>query len=129
MMATKEDIFTKVQDALVEALGVDEDEVTREATLIGDLGAESIDFLDIIFRLEKGFDIKIERTELFPENVLSDPMFVSDEKVTEQGLAELRQRIPYANLDAFAENPRVQDFPSLFTVDMICGYIDSKVNN
>ena len=49
-MATKEEIFDKVKDALVDALGVDDDEVTPEATLVGDLGAESIDFLDIVFR-------------------------------------------------------------------------------
>jgi acyl carrier protein len=70
-MQTKEEIFSKVQTALVDALGVDEDEVTPEATLIGDLGAESIDFLDIVFRLEKAFDIKIPRGELFPEDILT----------------------------------------------------------
>ena len=65
-MATKEEVFTKVRGALVEALGVDEEEVTPGAKLVGDLGAESIDFLDIVFRLEKAFDIKIPRGELFP---------------------------------------------------------------
>ncbi len=56
-MASDEEIFEKVQETLVDALGVDDDEVERGATLIGDLGAESIDFLDIVFRLEKNFDI------------------------------------------------------------------------
>jgi acyl carrier protein len=69
--ATKEEIFSKVQEALVDALGVEDDEVTPEATLQGDLDAESIDFLDIVFRLEKAFDIKIERGELFPEDILT----------------------------------------------------------
>ncbi|NIP86861.1 MAG: acyl carrier protein, partial [Planctomycetales bacterium] len=68
-MATKEEVFDKVQAALVDALGVDDDEVTPEATLVGDLGAESIDFLDIVFRLEKAFSIKIPRGELFPEDI------------------------------------------------------------
>ena len=63
-MPSQEEIFSKVQEALVDALGVDDDEVTLEATLTGDLEAESIDFLDIVFRLEKSFDIKIERGEL-----------------------------------------------------------------
>ena len=59
MALSEEDIFSKVQDALVDALGVDDDEVNNDATLVGDLGAESIDFLDIVFKLEKAFDITI----------------------------------------------------------------------
>jgi acyl carrier protein len=127
-MTTKDEIFIKVREALVGALGVDDDEVTPEATLTGDLGAESIDFLDIVFRLEKSFDIKIPRGELFPENLLTDTQFVKDGKMTEAGLEELRRRMPFANLDEFAENPQIKDFGNLFTVDMICGYIESKVN-
>lgn len=127
-MPSQEEIFSNVQAALVEALGVDEEEVTPEATLTGDLGAESIDFLDIIFRLEKAFDIKIPRGELFPENILTDPQFVQDGQVTETGLSELRQRMPFADLDAFAEDPKIENFGNLFTVQMICGYINSKVN-
>lgn len=127
-MPTQEEIFGKVQAALVEALGVDEEEVTPEATLTGDLGAESIDFLDIIFRLEKAFDIKIPRGELFPDNLLNDPNFIQDGKFTDQGLEELKKRMPFANLDEFSKNPQVQDFGNLFTVQMICGYIESKLN-
>ncbi len=63
-----EDSLRKVQATLVDALGVDDEDVTRDATLQGDLGAESIDFLDIVFRLERNFGIKIPRGELFPEN-------------------------------------------------------------
>src|SRR5690606_40800204 len=99
VMATSEEVFEKVRETLVDALGVDEDEVTREATLIGDLGAESIDFLDIVFRLEKNFDIKIPRGELFPENLAgADTEFVQDGVVTEKGIAELRARMPHANV-------------------------------
>lgn len=127
-MATKDEIFSKVREALVGALGVDDDEVTPNATLTGDLGAESIDFLDIVFRLEKSFDIKIPRGELFPENLLTDVQYVKDGKMTEAGLDELRRRMPFANLDEFAENPQIKDFGNLFTVDMICGYIESKLN-
>ena len=58
---TEEEVFEKVRETLVDALGVDDDEIEAEATLTGDLGAESIDFLDIVFRLEKTFDIKIPR--------------------------------------------------------------------
>ena len=76
-MPSKEEIFSQVQEALVDALALDDDEVTSEATLVGDLGAESIDFLDIVFKLEKSFDIKIPRGELFPESIASaDSSFV-----------------------------------------------------
>jgi acyl carrier protein len=81
-MPSREEIFDKVKSALVDALGVDEDDVTPGATMVGDLGAESIDFLDIVFRLEKAFNIKISRGELFPEDVLSSSEFVADGKVT-----------------------------------------------
>jgi acyl carrier protein len=126
-MPTKDEIFEKIRDALVEALGADEDEVTLEATLVGDLGAESIDFLDIVFRLEKAFEIKIPRGELFPEDVLTNAEYVADGRVTEAGLAELRARMPFANLDEFARNPIVQDFGSLLTVADMCRYIETKV--
>lgn len=126
-MPTREEIFEKIRTALVDALGVDEDEVTPEATLVGDLGAESIDFLDIVFRLEKAFDIKIPRGELFPEDVLTNPEYVQDGKVTEKGLEELRKRIPFVNLDEFVQNPVVQDFGNLLTVGDMCRFIETKV--
>jgi acyl carrier protein len=126
-MPTKEEIFEKVQNALVEALGVDEEEVTPEATLVGDLGAESIDFLDIVFRLEKAFDIKIPRGELFPEDILTNSTYVQDGRMTEAGVAELRKRMPFANLDEFAANPNVQDFANLLTVSDMCRFVESKV--
>ena len=127
-MSNADEIFEKVRTTLVDALGVEDDEVTPEASLTRDLGAESIDFLDIVFRLEKTFEIKIPRGDLFPENVLSDPEFVSDGKVTEKGLSELRERLPHAEMDKFAENPNVQDLGDLFTVNMITKYIDQKIS-
>ena len=126
-MPTKEEIFQKVQERAGRALGVDEEEVTPEATLVGDLGAESIDFLDIVFRLEKAFDIKIPRNELFPEDIFTNSAYVQDGKVTEAGLAELRKRMPYANLDQFAANPNVQDFSNLLTVADMCRFVEAKV--
>src|SRR5712664_1120044 len=99
-MAASEEIYTKVTRVLVESLNVDEDDLTLSATLQGDLGAESIDFLDIMFRLEREFGIKIPRGELFPESVFQgDPEFVREGKVTDKGLGELRSRMPYADLD------------------------------
>ena len=126
-MPTKDEIYDKIKTALVDALGVDEDEIVPEATLVGDLGAESIDFLDIVFRLEKAFSIKIPRGELFPEDVLTDSKYVQDGRVTETGLAELRKRMPFANLDDFAKNPVVQDFGNLLTVADMCRFVEGKV--
>lgn len=126
-MPTKDEIFDKIRTALVDALGVDEEDVKPEATLVGDLGAESIDFLDIVFRLEKAFDIKIPRGELFPEDVLTDAKYVQDGKVTPTGIAELRKRMPFANLDDFEKNPVVQDFGNLLTVADMCRFVEGKV--
>lgn len=129
MLTTQEEIYTKVSATLVEALNVDEDEVTPDATLQGDLGAESIDFLDIVFRLEREFGIKIPRGELFPESIFQgDPEFVQDGKVTEKGLNELRTRMPFANLSEFEKNPEVTHISDLFTVDLITRYIKGKLN-
>ncbi|WP_432798946.1 acyl carrier protein [Poriferisphaera sp. WC338] len=124
---TQDEIFEKVQEVLEDALGVDEDEVTSEATLVGDLGAESIDFLDIVFRLEKAFSIKIDQSELFPDSVLNDPQYVQDGKVTDAGMATLRERLPHANLDEFDASRNVEDFSNVFTVDAIVKFVESKL--
>ena len=129
MGLSQDEIFEKVQEALVDALGVDDDEVNREATLVGDLGAESIDFLDIVFKLEKSFEINIERTELAPEDILTNGDYVKDGVVTADGMAELKRRMPWANMSEFEQNPRVQDFGNLLTVGDLCSYVGSKVGN
>ena len=126
-MPSSEEVFEKVQEALVDALGVDDDEVTPEATMVGDLGAESIDFLDIVFKLEKAFDIQIPRDELFPDDILTSAEYVQDGKVTEQGLVKLEERMPFADLSKFKKNPQVQDFGNLLTVRDLCNYVSSKV--
>lgn len=123
----QDQIFSKVQEVLVDALGVDDDEVTPQATLVGDLGAESIDFLDIVFRLEKAFDIKIDQAEMFPDDVLNDPKYVQDGKVTDEGLAELRAKLPHLNLDAFEASRQVEDFSNVFTVQAVVKFIQSKL--
>ena len=126
-MPSEEEIFKTIQETLVEALGVDEDDVTEDATLVADLGAESIDFLDIVFRLEKAFDIKIPREELFPQDILTSADFVEDGKLNEAGLAELKNRMPFADLDKFAENPKVQEFGNILTVGDMVRFVASKV--
>jgi len=126
-MPTKDEVYEKIKVALTDALGVDEEDIKPEATLVGDLGAESIDFLDMVFRLEKAFDIKIPRNELFPEDVLTDQKYVQDGRVTDLGVAELRKRMSFANLDDFAKNPVVQDFANVLTVADMCRFVESKV--
>jgi acyl carrier protein len=127
---TQDEIFKKVTDTLVDALGVDESEVTHEATLTDDLGAESIDFLDIVFRLEKNFGIKIPRGDLFPdEKIFQDPNFVKAGKFTDDGIEELKKRMPFADIDQLKNDRDVQRISNLFTVDMIVRYIENKIGN
>jgi acyl carrier protein len=125
-------IYSRVSATLAEALNVDEEDVTPSATLQGDLGAESIDFLDIVFRLEREFGVKIPRSELFPESIYQgDPQFVQDGRVTDKGIAELRARMPFADLRALEKDPQVSHISDLFTVDLITRYVRAKlgVNN
>lgn len=126
-MSTKEEIFAKVQEALVDALGVEDDEVTPEATLTGDLDAESIDFLDIVFRLEKSFNIKIERGELFPEDILTNTDYVSGGKLNDLGMEKLKERMPFADLAAFEADPQVQKLGKQLTVQDMCNFVEHKM--
>lgn len=129
MAMSRDEIFQEVQEVLVDALGVDNDEVTSGATLMGDLGAESIDFLDIVFRLEKAFGIKIPREELFPaESLMSNPEFINNGKLTEIGLAELREKMPHTDITAFENDPDINKLGDLFTVGAIVNYVDTKLN-
>lgn len=128
MAMSRDEIMQQVQEVLVDALGVDDDEVTAQATLMGDLGAESIDFLDIVFRLEKTFGIKIPREELFPaENLMNDSEFVHNGKLTEKGLAELRERMPHTDITAFESDPDINKLGNLFTVNAIVNYVEGKL--
>jgi len=127
-MPSQEEIYDRVSATLVDALNVDEEEIKPTATLQGDLGAESIDFLDIVFRLEREFAIKIPRGELFPESIFQgDPEFVQNGRVTDKGISELRTRMPFADLAGFEKNPEVSAISDLFTVDMITRYIQGKL--
>jgi len=127
-MLSHEEIYAKVSTTLVEALNVDQEEIKPTATLQGDLGAESIDFLDIVFRLEREFGVQIPRGELFPESIFQgDPQFVQSGRVTEKGMAELRARMPDAELERFEQNPEVTAIGDLFTVEMITRFIQRKL--
>jgi acyl carrier protein len=130
MTMTAEQIYPKVQQVLEDALGVDAEEVTPRAALVEDLGMESIDALDIVFRLEKAFSIKIPRGELFPENLaelMQSPQFVAGGKLTPGGLAELKKRMPFADFAAVEADPTVAQAKRLLNVDTVVRYVKSKM--
>ena len=123
----RDEILDKVREVLVDALAVDEDEVTPEATLTGDLGAESIDFLDIVFKLEQVYGFKIAQGELFPENVGQDPDFVVDGKLTDKGLEALKQRLPHADFSKLEQDRSISRVAEVFTVDALVNFCDAKL--
>lgn len=127
MAMSRDEIYTKVQAVLVDALGVDDDEVKPDAVIKDDLGAESIDFLDIMFRLEKAFGIKIPRGEMMPENLTQDPNIVKDGVVTPAGLAMLKEKMPHSNFTEFEKDPKLDNMSKLFTVDAIVNYVQQKL--
>ncbi len=129
MTVTQEEVFDKVRDVLVDALGADEEEIVSDAKLVSDLGAESIDFLDIVFRLEKAFGIKIEQGEMIPDNVLQDSQYIQDGKVTDTGMTELRARLPHADLDEFDASRDVEEFSDIFTVNTVVKFVQSKLGD
>lgn len=124
---TRDDIFAKVQTILVDALAVDEEEVKPESSLTKDLGAESIDFLDIIFKLEQAFGIKIPQGELFPDNVANNPEYVQEGKVTPAGIAMLKARMPHMHLGEWEKDPQIMKVQALFTVDTLVKFVESKL--
>lgn len=124
---TRDEIFKTVQEVLVDALSVDEDVVTPEAKLTSDLGAESIDFLDISFKLEKSFKFKIAEGELFPNNAATNPEYVRDGLITEKGLAEMREKMPHIDFSTFAQDPQLTKVGRLFTVDALVNFVERKL--
>jgi len=129
MAMSRDEIYSKVQAVLVDALGVDEEEVTPNAVIKDDLGAESIDFLDIMFRLEKAFGIKIPKGELMPENVANDPNVVKDGVVTATGIAMLKSKMPHSDFSDFERDPKLDNMSKLFTVNAIVNYVQSKLES
>ena len=126
-MQEKDEILKNVKGIISQALKVDESKVVPSSSLIKDLGAESIDFLDIVFRLEKAFKIKIPKGELFPEKILTDARFVKSGQVTPAGIEELKKKMSNVNWAEFAKNPQVSNLGNLFTVGMIVDYLSGKL--
>ena len=124
----RDDIFSKIQVVLDDALGVDEDEVTPEASLTADLGAESIDFLDIVFRIEKTFDVKISQGELFPENLVDNEEWVADGKLTDAGLDMLKGRMAHVDFDTFEGSDRsISKLGDAITVKSLVNFVELKL--
>jgi acyl carrier protein len=130
MALSRDEIIKQVTEVMVDALGVDDDEVTESATLMGDLGAESIDFLDVVFRLEKAFEIKIDREELFPADALmNDADLIGDDQLlTDKGMALLKEKMPHTDLTGFSQNPDINKLGDLFTVGSIVNFVESRLS-
>jgi len=120
-------IRDKVKSCLAKALGLEEDEIKADSSFTKDLGAESIDFLDIIFRIEQAFNIKIPRGDLFPENFLSTSQYVQNGAVTADGLTFLKKQFPFTDYSEFEKNPKVQSLTDTFTVKSLVGYLKSRL--
>jgi len=132
VLMSRDQIFESVQEVLEEALGADPDEITPDASLTGDLEAESIDFLDIVFRLEKRFStpakpFKISQGELFPENLMENPAWVSGGKFTDAGLAMLKQRMPHVDFAGFDADRDVNKVGELMTVKSLVDFVERKL--
>jgi acyl carrier protein len=128
-MPASNEVYAGVTKVLVEALGVDEDDISPSATLQGDLGAESIDFLDIVFRLERQFGIKIPRGELFPEDVLAESQgSLQDGHLTDEGLVALRMRMPFAEFKELERERRLSRMDDVFTVGLLASYVAWKLH-
>src|SRR3990172_8053004 len=122
---TKEEIlavFPKVAATMADALGCDAEKVKPDASLIDDLGAESIDFLDIVFRLERGFKVKIPRGKIVEEarGDLSEAEFDKGGIVSDPGLERLKSFLGEVPADRFKTPMKVADIPRLFTVETFC---------
>ncbi len=129
-MASREEIFGVVQTAVVDALGVDEEEVTPEATLLDELGAESIDLLDILFRLERKLGVKIQAADLatYVQGDIADDEFGDASGIiTARGLAHLKAVMPQIDEAALRGTFQAEKVMSLFTVDNLTDLVVSRV--
>jgi acyl carrier protein len=115
-------VFPKVAEIVADALGCEKEEVKPNASLIDDLGAESIDFLDIVFRLERGFKVKIPRGKIVEEarGDLTEAQFGTDGVVSDAGLQRLKVFLNEVPAERLTSPFKVADIPRLFTVETFC---------
>ena len=131
MAMMRNEISSAVKDAVVGALGIDEDEVRPEATLLGDLGAESIDLLDILFRIERKVGVKIQASDLaayvqggIPDEEFSD----QNEIISAKGLTQLKKVMPQIDTEALTGKLQAQKVLTLFTVQNLADMVDQRVH-
>ena len=128
----EKEIYDKVADAIAEALDVEKDEATPDAILMDDLGAESIDFLDIIFRIENAFNIKIPRGGMQKDILESDGVkeeeLISAGALTALGIEKLKKYMPEINPDKMTEGFKADDIPTLFTVQTFVNIVKKILN-
>lgn len=116
------EVYPKVREIIADVLVIDEEEISLNSSLIEDLGAESIDFLDLVFQLEKEFKIKIPRGQL-EKNArgdLAEDEFEKGGILTTSGLQALKNYLSEVPADRFKENMKVNEIPVLFTVETFC---------
>lgn len=126
-----QEIYENVKEAIVEALGVDEEEVKPGAVLFDDLGAESLDLLDIVFRLEKTFAIKIPRggvqQDVLSAEGIKEEDVVVDGALTALGAEKLQQKMPEVDKERIHEGFRIDDIPTLFTVQTFVNIVKQQL--
>jgi acyl carrier protein len=123
------DVDSAVKEAVVEALALDDDEVTPQSTLMDDLGAESIDLLDILFRIEKSTGVKIEASDLgdYMQGGIPDEEFSDEnEVITEKGAQYLKTVMPQTNPDELAGSLKAEEVITLFTVENLAHMVKSR---
>jgi acyl carrier protein len=125
------DVDSAVKEAVTEALALDDDEVTPDSTLMDDLGAESIDLLDILFRIEKSTGVKIEASDLgdyiqggIPDDEFSD----SDEVITAKGAEQLHKVMPQVDPDEVVGSLKADEVITLLTVQNLADMVKSRAN-
>src|SRR5512141_1050348 len=128
-MMTEKDIFERLKPLLVEVLGVAPEKIRPESVLVSDLGAESIDLLDLSFRIEETFKVSIEANELERQAIqhLPGAMFEQNGCLTEEALAELRKSCPELDPRKLVKGLRKMDLPSLLTVGFFVRLIGGKL--
>lgn len=127
---TVENVFPKVQEIIADVLVIDTDDITLGSRLIADLGAESIDFLDLVFQIEKEYSIKIPRGQLEKNarGQLTEEEFEKGGVLTPNGLLALKSYLNEVPAEYFKDNMKVNEIPMLFTVETFCKLIVSAVN-
>lgn len=126
-----ETVYPKVRAIVADVLVIDESDVAMDSRLISDLGAESIDFLDLVFQLEKEFDVKIPRGQL-EKNArgdLTEDEFEKGGVLTEKGMTALQNYLSEVPASNFKPNMKINEIPTLFSVETFCKLIVSAVND